>query len=105
MEWKLIKVTDTEWRQDKSGMFTFISYCLDGTVRLDIMADTGLTPVASFQGKAENVRKVAVRWIVEHIRFNYGNECCQGMFSAEHASYIGSELARAELLKTEYVQD
>ncbi|KKN14039.1 hypothetical protein LCGC14_1000350 [marine sediment metagenome] len=93
-EWELIKVDETEWQQDKSGIFTYISYCPDGTVRLDVMADTGLKPVISFQGKAGDVRKVAVRWLGFHtVRF-----------SVEHASYIGSELSRAELLETEYIQ-
>ena len=94
-EWKLIKVEETEWRQDTSGIFTLISYCPDGTVRLDVMTDK-YEPVISFQGTAENVRKVAINWVAAY----------QGFlgFSPEHASYIGSELARAELLKTEYVQ-
>ena len=109
-EWELIKVNETEWQQDKSGIFTYISYCPDGTVRLDVMADTGLTPVISFQGKAGDVRKVAVRWLAE--KYRYADEAGLDIFempsegfSHEHASYIGSELARAELLKDEYVQD
>ncbi len=92
-EWKLIKVNETEWKQDTSGIFTLISYCPDGTVRLDVMT-TKYEPVISFQGKAEDVRKVAVRWLPSGYSW----------ISLEHASYIGSELARAELLKTEYVQ-
>ncbi len=100
MNWELIKVTKTEWQQDASGIFIYISYCPDGTVRLDVMADTGLTPVISFQGNAGDVRKTAVRWL----EYNYHTELCGEGFSAEHASYIGSELTRAELLQDKYVQ-
>jgi hypothetical protein len=53
------------------------------------------SPIMSWQGKADNVRKVVSRF-------------CEGNLiplSAEHAAYIGSEIAKAELLKTEYVQD
>ena len=104
-DWKLIQVSDTEWQQDKSGVFTYISYCPDGTVRLDRMIAQGI-PVISFQGSAENVRKVAVRWIEQQGRKVNGIVRNQFKhFSYEHISYIGSELARAELLKDEYVQD
>lgn len=89
--WKLIQVTDTEWIPDNSGHYTLINYIDENTVRLDYM-DRDDNPLVSYQGTAENVRKHAVR---DHELF----------LSHEHASYIGRELARAELLKTDYVQD
>ncbi len=98
-EWELIKVNETEWKQDKSEIFTLIACCPDGTIRLDVMT-TKYEPVISFQGKAENVRKVAVRWLDSRI-----SQKTSDRISCEHSSYIGSELARAELLKDEYVQD
>ena len=102
-EWKLIKVNETEWKQDTSDIFTLIACCPNGDVRLDVMSMdvTEALPIISFQGKAKNVRKVAVRWLAER----YPWRSYADGFSAEHASYIGSELARAELLKDEYVQD
>lgn len=106
MNWELIEVPTTEWMQDTSGLFSYISYCPDDTVRLDIMADTGLTPVISFQGKAEDVRKTAVRYLAEEYKPVYVDDnLVYGRFSYEHASYIGSELAKAELLKDRYIQD
>ena len=98
MYWELIKVSETEWKQDKPGIFTLISYCPDGTIRLDVMT-TEYEPVISFQGTAENVRKCIMQWQDSKISQKTGLG-----ISCEHASYIGSELARAELLKTEYVQ-
>lgn len=90
MAWILIQVTDIEWIQDDSGYYTLINWIDVNNVRLDIMR-TDDTPVISFQGKAENVRK-------RIMRFALG-------ISTEHAAYIGAELARAELLKVDYVQD
>ena len=95
MNWELIKVNETEWKQDTSGIFTLISYCPDGTIRLDVMT-TKYEPVISFQGKAENVRKMAVRYLAE-------NYYADG-FSHEHSSYIGEQLAKADLLKEKYIQ-
>lgn len=92
--WQLITVTDTEWIQDASGYYTFIHYVSDNVVRLDYM-DKNDNPVISFQGKASDVRKNAIRYAEKQIRY----------FSVEHASYIGRELVRAELLGSEYVQD
>ena len=92
--WQLITVTDIEWIQDASGYYTLIHYISDGIVRLDYM-DKNDNPVISFQGIAENVRKCSVRYAEKHIQY----------FSVEHASYIGRELTRVELLGVGYVQD
>lgn len=111
MKWQLIQVSKTEWQQDDSGYYTLIHYikencrkcdkacvdCVDGQVRLDIM-DKDDMPVVSFQGDASDVRKVAVRRLGQ----------LSGMwhdFSVEHASYIGAELTRCELMQGLYIQD
>ena len=94
--WQLIKVEQTDWIQDDSGYYTLINWIDDNTVRLDVM-DVDDMPVVSFQGAASDVRKYAAQyagfWGLSHD------------FSIEHAAYIGAELARCELLKTDYVQD
>lgn len=95
MAWQLIKVKQTDWIQDDSGYYALINYIGDDIVRLDVM-DKDDMPVVSFQGKAEDVRKCVTRYL-ERERMN--------RFSAEHAAYIGAELARCELLKTDYIQD
>ena len=92
--WKLIKVQQTDWIQDDSGYYTLINWIGDNNVRLDWM-DKDDMPVVSFQGKADDVRKYAARFGA-----GFGAE-----FSHEHVAYIGAELARCELLKTDYVQD
>ena len=95
MVWELIKVSETEWRQDSSKYYSLIAYVEpDNQVRLDLMLHVQ-EPVISFQGKADDVRKAAM----QHIDQN----CIR--ISAEHAAYIGSELTRAAMLKNEYVQD
>ena len=96
MNWELIKVKQTDWIQDDSGYYTLINWIDDNTVRLDVM-DTDDMPVISFQGVAGDVRK--------HVMQHMPAICSGRLISIEHASYIGSELARAELLKTEYIQD
>jgi len=95
MTWELKKVEHLDWTQDKSGYFTYIHYVKrDDAVRLDVMSDN-LEPVISFQGKADNVRKATMRWFNEK----------SIVLSLEHASYVGSELTKAGLLGTEYIQD
>lgn len=97
MEWQLIKVDKTEWKQDESGYYTLINWIDANTVRLDIM-DKNDMPVVSFQGEADDVRK----YMMQHFGYLGKN---WPLFSYEHAAYIGAELARAELLKSDYVQD
>ena len=110
MTWQLIKVKQTDWEQDESGYYTLINYikedcrkcnkaCIDGHVRLDIM-DRDDMPVVSFQGKASDVRKTATQWIDSRI-----SQKTSLRISCEHASYIGAELARCELLGSDYIQD
>lgn len=101
MAWELIIVDDTEWMQDDSCLYTLISYIKPNMVRLDIMTDND-EPVISFQGKAGNVRKHAMRWSAKH-RWLLSTQ--SRAISLEHAAYIGCELARAEMLGVDYVQD
>lgn len=95
--WQLIKVEHTDWIPDESGYYTLINYIDDSTVRLDWMCktDTYEHPIMSYQGKADDVRKHAVRFAKFH----------EMDISAEHAAYISAELARCELLRDKYVQD
>lgn len=102
-------MSKTDWQQDDSGYYTLIHYikencrtcdkacvdCIDGHVRLDIM-DKDDMPVVSFQGKSSDVRK----WVMQNIGLIMPMN-----ISREHASYIGAELTRCELLKGDYVQD
>ena len=93
-KWKLIKVKNIEWQQDKSGFYCLVNVLSDEELRLDILTSDH-SPSISFQGKAENVRKHAMKYAEQ-----------QGWsISLEHAAYIGYELARAEILGKNYVQD
>ena len=102
MTWQLVQVTDTDWIQDDSGYYTLINWIDDNNVRLDIM-DSFDTPIISFQGKASDVRKHFMQNV--DICSRCITSCLRYITSFEHAAYIGAELARAELLKTDYVQD
>jgi hypothetical protein len=85
MNWELIECGETDWVQDDSGHYVWISRSSSGEVRLDLMA-TGGEPVVSFIGKAENVRKRFIQWCTAH----------DIHLSMEHAAYIGYELCKAE---------
>ncbi|KKN71224.1 hypothetical protein LCGC14_0422670 [marine sediment metagenome] len=95
--WQLIKVPKTDWIKDNSGYYTLINWIDDNTVRLDVMGIADSInptdyPVISYQGAASDVRKRMMQdWPI--------------LLQPEHAAYIGAELARCELLKTDYVQD
>ena len=93
MQWELKEVGDTEWIQDNSGYYTLIHYVKDDIVRIDFMREND-TPVISFQGMADNVRKAFMQWIDNRIsqKTSYSISC-------EHASYIGAELARAAITR------
>jgi len=87
--WTLVKVPELSWIQDNSTLYGVI-YAMPGSlVRVDIMSTLDDVPMRSYVGKANDVRKAIARdWPI----------------SAEHASYIGYELARAELQGSAYVQ-
>lgn len=90
LNWELVKVQSLEWQQDQSGIYTLIHSTPQG-VRVDIMRAEDDYPLRSYMGRAGDVRKQLARdW--EDL-------------SLEHSAYIGFELARAELLRSNYVQD
>ena len=103
--WELRTITDDiECALDGSGIFCTINRVANAitehskgyigqavSVRVDIMDSCDNNPVMSFMGKAENVRKAVMRFLTN--RHNGRT----WTISAEHASYIGSEIARAEL--------
>lgn len=119
-KWKLIHCEHVEWKQDESGHYCIINYikksclncmdacgslfhslllntCPDGyenNIRLDWLT-TADQPAVSFEGTADAVRKNAMRYAEEH-GWNV---------SLEHAAYIGAELAKAEILGSNYVQE
>jgi len=97
MTWELKTVAHLEWVQDDSGLYALIYHLGGNLVRIDLM-NTDNDPVVSFQGKAADVQKTVMRW-------SENEELGFRPFSLEHAAYIGRELARAELLGVEYVQD
>jgi hypothetical protein len=94
--WQLINCEAQKCTMDDSKHYTVIHYCGSGQVRCDIMRTAeGQTdePVMSYKGYFKDVRKYVVRFLeYAHI-------------SMEHASYIGEELARADILKEAYKQD
>jgi hypothetical protein len=93
--WELIEAVPVECTLDGSGIYTVI-HRRTGTethkqyqdsrvfVRCDIMSSDD-TPLISFQGLEDDVRKNVIRWIGEN---GYA-------ISAEHGSYIGRELFKA----------
>ncbi|KKK76591.1 hypothetical protein LCGC14_2862080, partial [marine sediment metagenome] len=115
-KWELRTITDDiECTMDDSGIYCNINRVVTNehskgyigqrvSVRVDIMdgshgygdgdmrpADIDY-PVMSFVGKAENVRKAVIAYIRYHVALRPDGE----FLSLEHASYIGSEIARAE---------
>ncbi len=99
--WQLHRVDDIEWTPDDSGVYVLISWdLLTGSVRLDVLRQADNTPLVSFAGRADNVRKAAMAWFEARISQKAG----LGM-SLEHASYIGAELERADTERIDYVQD
>ena len=100
--WILIEATDVECTMDDSGVYTVIHRVIewDGRVhvRADLMTDAD-EPLVSFIGTANNVRKRLIDWLRESC-----NLPPRYPISLEHASYIGYEVQRAELMP-DYVQD
>ena len=115
--WELRTITDDiECTLDNSGIYCTINRIVDTeyskghasqtvSIRVDVIASeenkqgsfTTVYPVMSFVGKADNVRKAVIRFLTS--RHNGQTRTISG----EHASYIGSEIARAEL-NEHYVQ-
>jgi hypothetical protein len=95
MAWELINCEAREFTMDQSNHYTVIHYCGSGQVRCDIMkSENGSDqPVMSYKGYYKDVRK----YVVSFLSYAY--------ISLEHASYIGEELARADILKEAYTQE
>ncbi len=97
-DWKLIEVTEEPaWQEDTSGVYVVVHRVVAKdthkgiageriTVRVDLMSKTHHA-IQSWIGKAESVRKAFFQWTGPPRSVRY--------LSAEHASYIGSEIARA----------
>ena len=107
--WKLNQSTETEYNADNSGVYAIINRVTEveytkgvrtqsESVRLDILRESDNEPVQSFIGSANAVRKDTVRYLK---RIAGPRIHCN--ISKEHASYIGYELARAEIVEN-YVQ-
>ena len=111
MEWELRHVEDVEAILDDSGAYVIV-HRIEETethkeysgIRVSVRADLMVSisgrddiPIMSFQGSANAVRKALIKFLMDR----FPN---LGLFSREHASYIGYELLRAELTP-EYVQD
>ena len=105
MEWELKQVDHVECTLDDSGIYTVINRVaeqkgLESTVtkiRVDIMTTTNNTPLISFIGAGDDVRKAVIKWVRNNW---YRNR----QVSTEHASYIGYEISRA-MLDEHYIQD
>ncbi len=106
-QWQLDRVDDLEYTQYRYCVYVYISWDTNtDSVRLDVMSvPSGLEPLQSFIGTANNVRKHAVRWLSD----NAGHAAAIGLgfnqLSPEHISYIGYELARCDAERIDYVQD
>ncbi len=107
MPWELKRVMDVEATMDDSGVYVVINRHLEKQgreasapwivhVRADLM--TGQTPIMSFIGSANAVRKHLIAFLTGRTDGRAWN------ISKEHASYIGYELLRAET-DPNYVQD
>lgn len=110
MNWELEQVTERiECTIDNSGVYTVINRCtglvgekivVDGEVqiRIDVLATDGDTPLRSFVGPGNDVRKRVISYL------SYQRDGMLHAVSHEHASYIGYEIARA-IADEKYVQD
>lgn len=111
MTWELREVQDVEATLDDSGIYVVVHRIERSEthkeytgvrilVRADLMKkgseydNSYDKPIVSFIGTANAVRKHLVHYIDQ----------CNYLISAEHASYIGYELLRAET-DPNYVQD
>lgn len=100
--WKLNRVDDIEWIQDRSGIYVYIAWDLQTeSTRLDIMIEADAEPLQLFIGRADNVRKAAMQWFVSAL---YGKTYNPELVSLEHAAYIGAELERCDTERIDFVQ-
>ena len=93
--WQLNRIeADQPCIMDNSGVYTTVHYITGGIIRIDLF-DNDNNPLQSFSGKADNIRKV----FCEFLDLN------GYMLSYQHVSYIGQEITKAAMLKTDYIQD
>ncbi len=101
--WKLHIVSEIKWQQDNSRLMVYVNWTVDDNIRVNVMTIDGCEPVISFQGTADDVRKALMQWLCDNANELEADGLCRGWLSLEHAAYIGAEIAKAELLKTNYV--
>jgi hypothetical protein len=105
-QWQLSRVFDIAWTQDRSGVYIYINWDrATESVRLDLMTEGEAEPLQSFIGKADNVRKAAMRWLCDNVGVAAkikGLSTCG--VSLEHAAYIGAELERCDTERIDYIQ-
>ena len=94
--WELIQVRDREWREDKSGLYTTISYRNGDKIGLDLVFAKFGVPVITFEGDSDVAVYKGLADFLDLVKVK---------LSSEHLMYIGRELARCQLLKQDYVQD
>jgi len=109
--WELRKANEIECTMDDSGVYITIDRHIEKIVHKGIAGEivqvranlwtTDHTPIMSFIGRANNVRKHLIKFL-GYTSQNTRKEC--NYISLEHASYIGWELHRAEN-DPNYVQD
>ena len=100
--WKLNRVDAIEWVEDKSGVYVVINWdMLTDSVRLDFMAKDS-TPLQSFIGDSDDVRKAAIAWVYAKSMISFPNAEIQ--ISMDHAAYIGAELERCDTERIDYIQ-
>jgi len=93
--WKLIEVTERQWIQDTSGVYSVINHTPTNDIRLDLMNNVD-QPLVTLVGKTSGAIYKGLADYCEAIKIE---------LSLEHSMYVGRELARCELLKSEFVQD
>lgn len=108
-DWKLVEVTEEPaYVSDASGVYVTVHRIVESDahkgipgerikVRVDLIRTDGDVPIRSWVGRAESVRKATMQWIGRQKRDMFS------WLSVEHASYIGSEITRANL-DPRYVQ-
>lgn len=107
MNWELRTCFDVPCTLDDSGVYTIINRIVPerrvgdtADVRLDLMKsleNEHHEAIVSFQGTANNVRKALAHYVIHELDVSTP-------ISAEHWTYIGYELLRAET-DPNYVQD
>ncbi len=93
--WKLIHVRERNWQQDTSGLYTVIHYTVEKEIRVDLMNSLNM-PCVSIQGETIGAVYKGLADYLESLKIE---------LSAEHLLYIGTELQKAAIQKSGYIQD